>query len=86
MNDNPYLMRAIRGPVILITVGALFALDHFSGVPFERSWPVLIIVIGLLKLIDRSPRSCPVPPYGPPPPPPPASYPPAAPYAGGNPQ
>ena len=83
MNDNPYLMRAIRGPVILITVGSLFALDHFSNVPFDRSWPVLIIVIGLLKLLDRSSRYGQAPPYGPPPPAPP-SYPPAPPYAGGN--
>jgi hypothetical protein len=91
VNDNPYLMRAIRGPIILITVGSLFALDHFSTVPFDRSWPVLIIVIGLLQLLDRSPRYSPAPPpygpqQGPPPPPPPPSYPPAPPYAGGNPQ
>jgi hypothetical protein len=83
-------MRAIRGPIILITIGALFALDHFSNVPFERSWPVLIIVIGLLKLLDRSSRYSPAPsyapppgaPYGAPPPPPPQSYPPA--HTGGN--
>jgi hypothetical protein len=88
VNGNPYLMRAIRGPIILITIGTLFALDHFSTVPFDRSWPVLIIVIGLLKLLDRSPRYGQAPPpyapqQGPPPPP---SYPTAPPYTGGNPQ
>jgi hypothetical protein len=52
MNAN--LARAIRGPVILITLGILFAIDHFGSVSFSRTWPVLIIVIGLMKLIERA--------------------------------
>jgi hypothetical protein len=47
------LARAVRGPVILITLGTLFAIDHFGPVQFERSWPVLIIVIGIMKLLER---------------------------------
>jgi hypothetical protein len=47
------LVRAIRGPVILITLGILFAIDHFGSLRFERSWPVLIIVIGIMKLLER---------------------------------
>jgi hypothetical protein len=44
------LVRAIRGPVILITVGVLFAFDKFSAFRFSQTWPVLLIVVGLLSL------------------------------------
>ena len=51
MNEQSmYLVRAIRGPVILITVGVLFAFDKFTEFRFSQSWPVLLIVIGLLSL------------------------------------
>lgn len=50
------LVHAITGPIILITVGSLFALDRFSGYPFDRTWPVLIIVIGMLKLFGGGSR------------------------------
>ncbi len=56
MNGNNLgsLMRAIRGPLILITVGTLFAVDHAGGYTFSRTWPVLIIVYGVLKLLERA--------------------------------
>ena len=28
--NNPTLMRAIRGPIMMITIGALFAFDHLT--------------------------------------------------------
>ena len=28
--NNPTLMRAIRGPIMLITIGSLFAFDHMT--------------------------------------------------------
>src|SRR5215472_8227025 len=45
--------RAIRGPIILITVGVLFALQSFNIFGFDQTWPVLLIVIGLLHLFGR---------------------------------
>ena len=76
-------VNAIRGPVTLITVGALFVLNNFTGIGFEKTWPVLLIVFGLLSLLRRS-MAPPVPPppafppptytYNPPPPPPSGSY------------
>jgi hypothetical protein len=51
--NNPTLLRAIRGPIILITVGALFALDHMTRFTFSRTWPAILIVLGLLSLGDR---------------------------------
>jgi hypothetical protein len=44
---------AIRGPITLITLGTLFAMDHFTPYGFGRTWPVLLIVIGLMSLLGR---------------------------------
>ncbi len=48
------------GPVILITLGAMFLLDQFiPGWGIGRTWPVLLVIIGVLKLVDstRPPRA-----------------------------
>jgi hypothetical protein len=51
MNDQSVsLVRAIQGPIILITIGVLFAFDRFTEFHFSQTWPVLLIVVGLLKL------------------------------------
>ncbi len=55
------LIRAVRGPIILITIGTLFALDHFTPYGFQQTWPVILIVIGLLTLASRATRSGPTP-------------------------
>jgi hypothetical protein len=52
MNDRSrMLVDAIRGPIILITVGVLFAADRMTDYHFHQTWPVLLIVIGLLQLV-----------------------------------
>jgi Domain of unknown function (DUF5668) len=59
VNGDISLVRAIRGPIVLITVGVLFALNNFTRYGFGETWPVLLIVIGLLSLLTRggvSPR------------------------------
>ncbi len=54
MNGNSaVLMQALRGPVMLITLGTLLAIDHFGSYSFWRTWPALIIVFGLMKLLER---------------------------------
>ena len=50
---SPTLMRAIRGPIMLITVGVLFAFDHMTQFSIARTWPAILIVLGLLSLGDR---------------------------------
>jgi uncharacterized membrane protein YphA (DoxX/SURF4 family) len=47
------LIRAIRWPLTLITLGALFALNNFTPYSFHQTWPVLLIVFGLLSLLGR---------------------------------
>ena len=68
MNTSLYaLVRATRGPIVLITMGILFWLDQADQLGFGRTWPVLIIVIGVMKLIERM-VAPPVPPMPPLPP------------------
>ena len=41
----------LMGPVVLITIGVLFLVDKMStGYGFGELWPVLLIVIGLVKV------------------------------------
>jgi hypothetical protein len=55
-------VQAVRGPIMLITLGALVAIDYAGIYGFWRTWPILIIVFGLLKLLERAVAK-PVPPY-----------------------
>ena len=67
MREDVSILRAIRGPVTLITLGALFALNNFTPYHFSETWPVLLIVFGLLSLLGRG-VGAPPPPNAPPPP------------------
>jgi Domain of unknown function (DUF5668) len=51
--NNPNLIHAIRGPIMLITVGVLFALNQMTDFTFGKTWPALLIVLGLLSLGDH---------------------------------
>lgn len=55
---------SLMGPVVIITLGLMFLLAQFvPGWGIGRTWPALLIVIGVIKLLDanRPPR----PPEGP---------------------
>jgi len=67
MVNNNELIHAVRGPIILITVGILFALDNFTSYGFHQTWPVILIVVGVLTLLARANRagSTPGSPSGP---------------------
>ena len=70
MNDQSQsLMRAVTGPIVLITVGVLFTVDRFTTFGFGQTWPILLIVICLLKLLggrrQRDYATPPPPPGGP---------------------
>ena len=54
MTGNSYnLVQAVRGPIMLIALGTLVALDYFAGLGISRTWPLLIILFGVLKLLER---------------------------------
>jgi hypothetical protein len=72
--------RRIMGPALLVTVGALFLLENLGALGFGRTWPVILLVIGGVKLLQGSasteghilpPGPGPNPPGGPIPPIPP---------------
>jgi hypothetical protein len=63
MNDISNVIQAIRGPIMLIVLGALVAIDYAGVFGFWRTWPILIIVFGLLKLLERA-SAKPATPYG----------------------
>ena len=43
--------RGLMGPAVLITLGVLFMLNEFALASFHRTWPILLIVIGLVKVL-----------------------------------
>lgn len=58
------IRRGLTGPVILITLGSLFLLDQVvPGWGFGKTWPLLLVVVGVVRLIDVT--QPPEPPRGP---------------------
>ena len=47
------MARAITGPLMLIALGSLLALDHLGSVSFWRTWPALLFVFGACKLVEH---------------------------------
>ncbi|MBZ5605905.1 MAG: DUF5668 domain-containing protein [Acidobacteriia bacterium] len=45
---------AVRGPIMMITLGVLLAIDQMGSVSFGRTWPVLLILFGLFKLAEKA--------------------------------
>jgi len=46
--------RKLMGPAILVTVGILFLLDNVSEISFGRTWPAILLVIGVVKLVQSN--------------------------------
>lgn len=40
------------GPVVLITLGVLFLVDQYTMYGIGQTWPVILVVIGLVKLVQ----------------------------------
>lgn len=53
---NADFLRALRGPVLLIALGILLLLSQLNVASFGMTWPILLIVAGLMILIERSMR------------------------------
>lgn len=76
-------VRNIRGPITVITIGVLFAVNNFTPYRFDQTWPVILIVFGVLSLLGRA-TAPPVPPAAPPPSYYPGGYPNAGAYRPGT--
>jgi hypothetical protein len=78
------LFGALRGSVWIILVGLMFLLANFNILSWGRSWPLFIIVAGLMVLAEKTVVNStavpmyPMPPYTPPPSPGPITTPPPA--------
>jgi len=46
--------RRVMGPAVLVTLGVLFLLDSVSRVGFGRTWPAILLVIGVVKLMQSN--------------------------------
>lgn len=57
-----FYAQAIRGPVLLIALGTLCAIHQAGGLSLSRTWPLIIIVVGVMKLIERAFLPAPPPP------------------------
>jgi Domain of unknown function (DUF5668)/B-box zinc finger len=75
-------MRKLMGPAMLITIGILFLLQSFDVADFDRTWPAILLVVGVVKLVQSNASSAGhvgplplAPPPVAPPVPPPASDP-----------
>jgi hypothetical protein len=45
--------RGLMGPAVLVTVGVLFLIGQYGGrYSFGELWPILLIVIGLVKVAE----------------------------------
>lgn len=47
------LLRRLMGPLILVTIGIMALLNQFGVLSFDRSWPLILIVIGIVKLAEN---------------------------------
>jgi hypothetical protein len=53
-DGRPYRQRGLIGPAVLITVGLLSLIESYNGPGWDRTWPLLLLVIGVVKLLDRT--------------------------------
>ena len=79
VSANIAALVSVMGPAMLVTLGVLFLLDSVSHVGFGRTWPAILLVIGVVKLMQSNasfnghvgplpPGSSAFPPAGAPPP------------------
>jgi hypothetical protein len=77
--------RRLMGPAMMVTLGVLFLLDSTSHIGFGRTWPAILLVVGVVKLLQSNASSAghigsqppvmPMPPSAPPPQVPPPAQP-----------
>jgi hypothetical protein len=48
------LIRRLRGPAFLLLIGIMAMLHEWTDFGFGRSWPLLLILGGLLALAERA--------------------------------
>lgn len=64
MNQYLFLHR-IQGPALLLTFGVTALMNEWHILSFGRSWPLYLIVLGVLKLAQRTALANAAPPVYP---------------------
>jgi hypothetical protein len=70
-SGSPQGRRKLMPPAVLLALGGMFLIDSLGRLPFDRTWPLLLIVIGLVLFWQRTappparPPMPPAPPAGP---------------------
>jgi hypothetical protein len=59
-----YFLQRIQGPALLLTFGIAALLNEWDILSFGRSWPLYLIVLGVLKLAQRAALAHAEPPPG----------------------
>jgi hypothetical protein len=49
--------RRLMGPAMVLTIGVLFLLENLDVMSFGRTWPVILLVVGAIKLLQGSASS-----------------------------
>lgn len=49
-----YQIRRLRGAVILILIGVLALLNQWNIMHWDTSWPLILIVVGVLMILERA--------------------------------
>jgi hypothetical protein len=50
-------MRKLMGPAMMLTIGTLFLLQSLNVVDFDRTWPAILLVVGIVKLLQSNASS-----------------------------
>ncbi|MFZ0286930.1 MAG: DUF5668 domain-containing protein [Terriglobales bacterium] len=53
--------RGLTGPVVLVTLGVLSLIEDMGGPRWHRTWPILLLAIGITKLLERQGPTLPPP-------------------------
>ncbi len=57
MSNSYYRRGGLMGPAILITIGSIFLIERWRPeYDFHHLWPVILIVIGVVKLLESGRR------------------------------
>jgi hypothetical protein len=46
--------RKLMGPALLVTIGVLLLLDNVGRLELHRTWPAILLVIGVVKLVQSN--------------------------------
>ena len=46
--------RKLMGPALLVTIGILFLLENVSRIDFGKTWPAILLVVGVVRLMQSN--------------------------------